>query len=327
MPASLSAPSWRWRRGDGPASARHSFRSSGLARRLAAHPRLARPPARRPDPAGDRRGCADRRRSRAGRGRGRGRDPAVDDPYHHRVRPPRPSARPVRSASMRPTRRRRSSARSACSAARSESSSRPSSSPSSNLDVHGRGPSFAFLATVVAGQFAVANLVKWLVDRARPAIDQLTGFAGSSFPSGHATAAAATYAAFALLLGRNRSDATKAVLAGDCGGRSRSRSARRGCSSACTGSPTCSADCSSDGRGSRSVRSCSAGVGCTSGPRSRRPSRSPSRCRRRRSDLAGGARHQTGRALTTVVADVIAGGRRGGPRGDPARGPAAALRR
>ena len=77
---------------------------------------------------------------------------------------------------------------------------------------------FAFLATVVAGQFAIANLVKWLVDRARPAIDQLTGFAGSSFPSGHATATAATYAAFALLLGRNRSDATKAVLAGTAAG-------------------------------------------------------------------------------------------------------------
>ena len=77
---------------------------------------------------------------------------------------------------------------------------------------------FAFLATVVAGQFAIANLVKWLVDRARPAIDQLTGFAGSSFPSGHATATAATYAAFALLLGRNRSDATKAVLAGCAAG-------------------------------------------------------------------------------------------------------------
>ena len=65
---------------------------------------------------------------------------------------------------------------------------------------------FAFLATVVGGQFLVANLVKWSVDRARPTIDQLTGFAGTSFPSGHAAAAAATYAAFALLLGRGRSD-------------------------------------------------------------------------------------------------------------------------
>ncbi len=72
----------------------------------------------------------------------------------------------------------------------------------------------AFMATVVVGQFAVANLVKWLVERARPTIDQLTGFSGTSFPSGHATASAATFAAFALLLGRGRSDMSKAALAG-----------------------------------------------------------------------------------------------------------------
>jgi membrane-associated phospholipid phosphatase len=71
-----------------------------------------------------------------------------------------------------------------------------------------------FMATVVAGQFLVSNVVKWSVDRARPTIDQLTGFAGTSFPSGHATAAAATYAAFALLLGRGRSDTVKALLVG-----------------------------------------------------------------------------------------------------------------
>jgi membrane-associated phospholipid phosphatase len=73
---------------------------------------------------------------------------------------------------------------------------------------------FAFLAAVVGGQFLLADLVKWSVDRARPAIEQLTGFAGTSFPSGHATAAAATFAAFALLLGRGRSDGVRAVLAG-----------------------------------------------------------------------------------------------------------------
>jgi undecaprenyl-diphosphatase len=72
----------------------------------------------------------------------------------------------------------------------------------------------AFLAAVVGGQFAVANLVKWSVERARPAIDQLTGFSGTSFPSGHATAAAASYAAFAMLIGRGRSNAVKAVLVG-----------------------------------------------------------------------------------------------------------------
>jgi undecaprenyl-diphosphatase len=73
---------------------------------------------------------------------------------------------------------------------------------------------FTFLATVVAGQFAISNLVKWGVDRARPAIDQLTGFAGTSFPSGHATAAAATFSAIALLFGHNRSETTRAVLTG-----------------------------------------------------------------------------------------------------------------
>ena len=83
----------------------------------------------------------------------------------------------------------------------------------------------AFVATVVAGQFLVSNLVKWSVDRARPTIDQLTGFAGTSFPSGHATAAAATYAAFALLLGRGRSDAVKALLVG---GAAADRGRRRG---------------------------------------------------------------------------------------------------
>ena len=72
----------------------------------------------------------------------------------------------------------------------------------------------AFLAAVVGGQFAVANLVKWSVERARPTIEQLTGFAGASFPSGHATAAAASYAAFAMLLGRGRSNVVKAALVG-----------------------------------------------------------------------------------------------------------------
>ena len=71
---------------------------------------------------------------------------------------------------------------------------------------------FAFLAVVVGGQFLAANLIKAIVDRERPDILHLTGFAGSSFPSGHATAAAATFMAFALLLGRGRSSWAKAVL-------------------------------------------------------------------------------------------------------------------
>ena len=72
---------------------------------------------------------------------------------------------------------------------------------------------FAFLTIVVAGQFFVTNLTKALVGRARPNIHQLTGFSGSSFPSGHAAAAAATFAAVALLIGRGRSRRTKALLA------------------------------------------------------------------------------------------------------------------
>jgi len=62
----------------------------------------------------------------------------------------------------------------------------------------------ALLALTVLGQFAIVNLVKLVVDRQRPAVHQLTGFSGSSFPSGHAAAAAATFAVVALLVGRGR---------------------------------------------------------------------------------------------------------------------------
>ena len=70
------------------------------------------------------------------------------------------------------------------------------------------------LVLVVGGQFAVTNAIKFTVDRARPDISQLTGFAGTSFPSGHAAAAAATYAVFAMVLGRRRSPRVKALLGG-----------------------------------------------------------------------------------------------------------------
>jgi membrane-associated phospholipid phosphatase len=72
----------------------------------------------------------------------------------------------------------------------------------------------AFLAMTAVGQFLVADLIKLVVGRERPDILHLTGFSGSSFPSGHATAAAAAFMAFALLLGRGRSDMVKALLAG-----------------------------------------------------------------------------------------------------------------
>lgn len=57
-----------------------------------------------------------------------------------------------------------------------------------------------FTITVVVGQWALANLIKELVARARPALDPLATFSGYSFPSGHSTAAAATYLALALVL-------------------------------------------------------------------------------------------------------------------------------
>jgi membrane-associated phospholipid phosphatase len=71
----------------------------------------------------------------------------------------------------------------------------------------------ALLVLVVGGQFAVANAVKAIVGRARPDLSRLTGFSGSSFPSGHAAAAVASFSAFSLLLGRARSPKVKAAFA------------------------------------------------------------------------------------------------------------------
>ena len=76
----------------------------------------------------------------------------------------------------------------------------------------------AFLALVEGGQLLLANLVKVLVGRARPDIDRLTRATGLSFPSGHTTTAAATFAAFALLAGRRRAPSTRAALAGAAAG-------------------------------------------------------------------------------------------------------------
>ncbi|HYL51847.1 MAG TPA: phosphatase PAP2 family protein [Acidimicrobiia bacterium] len=80
-----------------------------------------------------------------------------------------------------------------------------------------RAAVFAFVALVVVGQVVVVNLTKVAVDRARPDISRLTGFSGASFPSGHAATAAATFAAAALLLGRGRSRAVRAMLSGAVG--------------------------------------------------------------------------------------------------------------
>jgi undecaprenyl-diphosphatase len=63
----------------------------------------------------------------------------------------------------------------------------------------------AFLLTVVLGQNLLSNGIKLLVRRDRPPIlPPLHPGTGYSYPSGHTTAAAAAYAAVALLLGRGR---------------------------------------------------------------------------------------------------------------------------
>jgi membrane-associated phospholipid phosphatase len=70
----------------------------------------------------------------------------------------------------------------------------------------GRWSAVAFLLTVVLGQNLISNGVKLLVRRDRPPVRPPLSPAGTgfSYPSGHTTAAAATYAAIALLLGRGK---------------------------------------------------------------------------------------------------------------------------
>jgi membrane-associated phospholipid phosphatase len=70
----------------------------------------------------------------------------------------------------------------------------------------------AFMLMVVVGQNLIANLVKVLVDRERPPVPHLAASSGFSFPSGHTAAAAATWAAVALVLGRGRPLRVKALL-------------------------------------------------------------------------------------------------------------------
>ena len=137
----------------------------------------------------------------------------------------------------------------------------------------------AFVAMTIGGQFLLSNGIKWIVDRARPTISPLTGFAGTSFPSGHAVAAAATWACVAFLLGRRRHRHARAVLLGGAVAIAVAVAATP-LPSGCTGRRTSSQDCSSAGRGSRCARSRSVAVCCTSAnqsrsSRSKRTGRSP----------------------------------------------------
>ncbi len=76
------------------------------------------------------------------------------------------------------------------------------------------GEVFGFVVAVGAGQLILSNVLKVVVGRARPDVLHLVPAHGYSFPSGHATAAAAAWSAAALVLGRDQRRTTRAVLAG-----------------------------------------------------------------------------------------------------------------
>lgn len=73
-----------------------------------------------------------------------------------------------------------------------------------------------FMLSVVVGQTLLNNGLKLIVGRERPDILQLVPSSGSSFPSGHSAAAAATYmaAAFVIAIGLQRSHRFVAVALG-----------------------------------------------------------------------------------------------------------------
>ena len=74
------------------------------------------------------------------------------------------------------------------------------------LSVRTRSPRpMAFLLATTVGVVVLNNLVKAVVERPRPAISQIITPTGSSFPSGHSAAAAAAFAALAIVLARDRS--------------------------------------------------------------------------------------------------------------------------
>jgi membrane-associated phospholipid phosphatase len=59
-----------------------------------------------------------------------------------------------------------------------------------------------FLIAVILGDKLLTEAIKQLIDRARPTIEAVAATLGPSFPSGHTSTAAASWAAFALVAGR-----------------------------------------------------------------------------------------------------------------------------
>ena len=70
-----------------------------------------------------------------------------------------------------------------------------------------------YLGAVGGGVSLLNNGLKLIVDRPRPDIAQLAGYAGSSFPSGHSAAAAACWAAIALVATRRSRHSVRVAAA------------------------------------------------------------------------------------------------------------------
>ena len=70
-----------------------------------------------------------------------------------------------------------------------------------------------FLVAVLLGVVLLNNGLKLIVDRERPDVPHLVGAAGSSFPSGHSSAAAAAWCAVALVVARHWSRRARAIAA------------------------------------------------------------------------------------------------------------------
>ena len=101
----------------------------------------------------------------------------------------------------------------------------------------------SFLIVVAVGVVAINNLLKSLVDRPRPDVPHLVETSGSSFPSGHSSAAAATWLAVGwgwfllatLVFSRREGRAASSSLS-SCGSTSAGTRAFRRSSSSCSSS-------------------------------------------------------------------------------------------
>ncbi|WP_053225735.1 phosphatase PAP2 family protein [Solirubrobacter soli] len=75
-----------------------------------------------------------------------------------------------------------------------------------------------FMLVVMVGTGVLTTTVKEFADRARPALNPVAETLGPSFPSGHSSWSAAFLAATALILSRNRTPRTRALVAGVAAG-------------------------------------------------------------------------------------------------------------